>query len=406
MMKLKWILFCLVFLVLLGSCEKKRVKENILETVLNNLNQIQSAAYYSVKENWNPGDTAAASIFVNFVKEYDNPSDTTIGAKFANFEGNDTTQLEFCYDGAMRAIVYNDEQRIVVDSFKLNKLSFRPLAPPFYSYVKSIVKYALETKDSISLIVNDQDSCYYAELDIYEENQVEFFGREHYMPESPYTFGNNNSKYELWIDKKSKLPYKVRREMFHNISVITCRNPVLNNLNIEDFNSDKYFQSDYEVVPYGTKRGNTKKSKLLNQIAADWTLETADEKQLSLSDLKSKILMIQFTSISCGPCRLSIPFLKDLPNDYNKSDFDFVAIECTSNSSKALRMYMENNQFNYKFLLANRNVLKDYAIGSYPVFYILNQNRVIVDIIYGYSKESTDQEIKNSINKLLEQNML
>lgn len=70
-------------------------------------------------------------------------------------------------------------------------------------------------------------------LTINEENQIEFFGKPFRWPISPYNYGENSSIYEIWIDKSDNLPYKVRREMFHSISVTTCENYQLNHLNMD-----------------------------------------------------------------------------------------------------------------------------------------------------------------------------
>ncbi|MEZ5010123.1 MAG: hypothetical protein R2744_00045 [Bacteroidales bacterium] len=66
--------------------------------------------------------------------------------------------------------------------------------------------------------MKEQEKDVFMRLTIHEEEQVEFFGKA-YMPPSPYTYGDNPSVYELWIDKETDLPYKIRREMSHDISV-------------------------------------------------------------------------------------------------------------------------------------------------------------------------------------------
>jgi len=129
-------------------------------------------------------------------------------------------------------------------------------------------------------------------------------------------------------------------------------------------------------------------------------LDTNNKTQ-SLKELKSKIVMIQFTSVSCGPCRVSIPFLNKLTSVYNKKDFDFVAIECATNSLRALQFYRNKNAINYKFLKSTKAVLKDYGIGSFPVFFILDKNRVIKKMFNGYGEITTDKMIKDTIDELL-----
>ena len=242
----------------------------------------------------------------------------------------------------------------------------------------------------------------FVRLTINEEQQVEFFGKAIHMPLSPYTYGENTSIYELWIDKATDLPYKVRREMSHDISVSTSLDPEFNKLDINDFRAADFFPPDYEIRQYGYKRTDEEKSSLLNGKAPEWTLQSADNQTVSLAGLTSGVVLLQFTSVSCGPCRASIPFLKEINGEYGKDDFALVAIECTSKNMNALRNYMSRNQFDYTFLQADKEVLDNYSIGSYPVFFILDQKRIIREIIKGYSEVATDERIRFTVNKLLE----
>ena len=400
-MKKQPIIALILMIFLFNACTENYTSTAYLEKVLNNLENIESATYTRIAENWNPGDTAASAIYHTYVKEYSNPSDTTIGSKFVVLNQNDSARLEFCYDGQMRALVYDDTKSIVLDSFTARPLPFRPLTPPFFNHVKSILSYAMETNDSISLDIKDLQESVYLRLSIYEEKQVEFFGKAFHMPLSPYNFGDNTSIYELWISKTTDLPYKVRREMSHNISVTTCEDFELNKIDIKDFEASNYFPDDYTIRSYGVRGAKRKKNELLGKTAPDWTLQTADELPVSLTDLESKVLMIQFTSGSCGPCKASIPFLKELSANYNKEDFDFVAIESTSKNTNVLKSYMNRNDFEYKFLLSTKEVLNSYSINSFPVFFILDENRKIKNVINGYGEGTTDEKITDFINELI-----
>jgi thiol-disulfide isomerase/thioredoxin len=189
--------------------------------------------------------------------------------------------------------------------------------------------------------------------------------------------------------------------MSHNISVVVCEDYVFNSLDIEEFNASDYFPDDFKIQNYsigGSARGS---KNLIGIKAHDWTLQTADKALFSLDDLKGKVAMIQFTSVSCGPCKVSIPFLKKLSTTYSKEDFDFVAIECATKNTNALKSYMHRNDFDYKFLLSDKEVLKNYAIRSFPVFFILDENRIIRNVIYGYGEGSTDQKIIQLIEEMI-----
>jgi Thiol-disulfide isomerase and thioredoxins len=395
--------FASIAVLAFNSCQRPVTTKQYLNTVLANLEKIQSASYRIKRESWAPGDTAASVRMLRYYKEYNNPEDTTIGASFVSLLQEDTTKMDFCYDGKMRVQVYDDEKFTGIDSFKIRELPFKPLTPPFFNYAKSIVRYAIETKDSVSIKLEELEKSFQLSLIVFEDKQVEFFGKAFYMEDkdNPLMFGDPTSKYEIWIDKTTNLPFKIRREMSHNISGETVKNVKLNKMSIRNFKPDSYFPKDYPLVNYGQSNPNKKESNLLGKKAPDWSLTDTAGKTLSLKDMQSKVVMIQFTSVSCGPCRASIPFLNELTSTYKKADFDFIAIECTANSMNAVRFYQTKTGINYKFLKSDKSVLKAYEIKSFPVFFILDKNRMIKYVINGYGKGSTEDEIRNIVDKML-----
>ncbi|HEY0732143.1 MAG TPA: TlpA disulfide reductase family protein, partial [Chitinophagaceae bacterium] len=103
----------------------------------------------------------------------------------------------------------------------------------------------------------------------------------------------------------------------------------------------------------------------------------------------------------CGPCHMSIPFLKQLVTDYKNRDFQFVSIETWSKKPEAAKRYQERNGLNFKFLRGEGTVTKAYQVNSVPVFFLLDEKRVIRKVIAGYGKDKTDQEIVAAIEALL-----
>ena len=393
--------FVLFVLITIGACSKPKGTKDYQKVVLNKLDKVASATYLSTRESWAPGDTAASTHMDHYRKEYSNPLDTTIGASFVALQQKDTTQMAFCYDGRMSAMVYQEDKTIMIDSFKVGNLSMRPLPPPFFNYTKSIIKYALETKDSVSIKMEETKDAVYFCLTIFKDRQVEFFGKAYYMEdnENPLLCGDPTSKYEIWIDKKTDLPFKVRREMSHDISTETVKNVSLNQLKIEDFKATNYFMPGFTIEAYGSVNKPVKTNDLIGKKAPDWALQNASDNSIALKDLKSKVVMIQFTSVSCGPCRASIPFLNQLTAAYKKKDFDFVAIECTANNMNAVKIYQTKSGINYKFLKSDKPVLKAYAIRSFPVFFFLDKDLIIRKVLNGYGRGTTDTEINDIIGK-------
>lgn len=393
------------FLLVMNVCGKNDVDmRTYLKKVLSNLDKVESASYHEQSQSWQPGDTTAITNSFRFIKEYTNPSDSTIGASYVALNAKDTTRFEFGYDGKVKMISFHEHKGIMIDDFTTRKLPFRLVGPPFFCYSRNIIGYALSTGDSITTEWKDLGEAYYFKLVIHEDKQVEFFGKAYYIPKPPFDLGDPTSIYELWINKSDDLPYKVRREMSHQISANICSDVVLNQLSMADFNLYDYLPQNYEIRKYGEKGKTTQLSarELIGKKAPDWMLKDMYENPVSLSNLKSKVLLVNLTGIGCGACHASIPFLNGLKEKFNADEFEVVSIETWGRKPHSLRTYADKNQINYRFLCGDEGIVKSYrTYGAAPFFFILDQDRVVRKVIQGYGMEKTDKEITDAIKALL-----
>ncbi len=140
---------------------------------------------------------------------------------------------------------------------------------------------------------------------------------------------------------------------------------------------------------------------LTGKKAPEWTLNDIKERPVSLSDLKSKVILVNITGIGCGACQASIPFLKELKRKYQEEDFELVAIESWSRMH-SLQNYAKRKELNYMFLDGDDKVIEDYRTGgAAPYFFILDKERIIRKVIRGYGMGKTDKEITEAIEELL-----
>lgn len=378
-------------LALISGCKKETNKNDFLRKVLINLEQIKSASYSSTFGG--PGDTIRSK---EYTEEFFNPIDTFIGSSFSKIFQYKEFKYGFVYDGNAQIFTNWDPNTIRIDSFQNSQLPFRPMSTPFFNYTKSIIKYALETQDSISTEIEDcGDSIRFS---IYIPNKVvEFFGKAHIM-DNPYLAREDAfSSYEIWVHKSDYLPFRYKRTVPHETSWLINNETEYNIGNLEDFESSNYFPLDYSIV------GNQiiVKKDMVGKAAPEWTLRDVNNKSVSLKDLKSKILLIKFTGIGCGPCHASIPLTRQLAQDYELKDLEVVSIETWSNDIDNLKSYHEKNELNYKYLLSTEEVKKSYQINEVPAFFILDEKRIIRKVILGFGEETTDREIRDAIKELI-----
>ncbi|WP_017734110.1 peroxiredoxin family protein [Nafulsella turpanensis] len=396
---MKKVLIFLSVLTLLVSCIAKPTEKDNLVQVLETLNDIKSATYYLTSVSSAPGDTTRFSEpWTRYFKMYVNPSDTLVGAKTARYDADDTTKMIEFYDGKVRGKVNWEEQYVKVDSFQNHPYPFRLVDYPMYPQVKEIIKYTLSTKDSIKTELHDFGDSLRFSLKIY--NKHVYFHIKPIVIENEYIPEDEISQFDIWIRKSDNLPYRMRSKWHHVTYFQTLTNANINTTQQEDFIPTKFFPDVFEVVQY--KRSERKPSKdWEGKPAPDWELKDLSNKVVSLKSLEGKVVMLKFTGVGCGPCHQSIPFLKELVKSYQKEDFELVSIETWSENIEGLKRYRDKNEMNFKFLNADDSIKKSYEVSLVPVFFILDEKRIIRKVIYGYSKETTDEQIVNVINELI-----
>ena len=392
------------FVMMLSSCEQLDTSE-YLNKVIDKIENIHTVEYHGRLICWNSYDNNPLYDLVYLHHEYDNPADTIVGVSYAWFVPSEGMRFEGGYDGKVRMLVYDEHKGIMVDDFSTNR-SYRPVNPPFFNMTKNILKYAIETTDSITTTLVDEDSCFHFSMTIHEEKQVIFVGKPFYVPNTqPDVMEfDPTSHYEVWISKSTNLPYIYKRTMYDYVYSEECFNPVFNKLSLDDFNLYEYIPEDYEVRDYNAsqKKKGDNKNFLQDKPAPEWTLTDIHDNPVSLADIKSKVVLLNFTGIGCGACQVAIPFLKELKAKYSPEDFELIAIESWSGKTTSRRGYAEKKELNYQFLGATEEVLKEYKTGrAAPWFFLLDENHIVRKIFYGYSEERTSKEIKEAIETML-----
>jgi len=126
--------------------------------------------------------------------------------------------------------------------------------------------------------------------------------------------------------------------------------------------------------------------------ALDFIVTDLKGKTIKLSELKGKVVVLNFWFTKCGPCVVEMPKLNELVKDYKNTNVVFLAI--TFNKKGVVENFLDETVFNYTIAANANDVITMYGVQSYPTSIIINKKGVIVFKEIGYRTN-----IKNVLSK-------
>ena len=163
------------------------------------------------------------------------------------------------------------------------------------------------------------------------------------------------------------------------------------NINIASFTIPKGFHQRKEWTPSNLLLPGT--------VAPDWTLYTADGKKVSLTQIKGKVVLLDFYFIGCTGCMLSLKPLNNLYEKYKNQNV-LIASITERDSEKSVLAFEKQYGIKYPGLVDAAEVVKSYHVESAPVFYFIDKGGKIAKVIDGYD-ENFEEKAISIINNLL-----
>jgi peroxiredoxin len=137
--------------------------------------------------------------------------------------------------------------------------------------------------------------------------------------------------------------------------------------------------------------------------APDLTLKTTDGKEIKLSDLKGKVVVVDFWATWCPPCRESLPNLAKLSSDKALADKGLKVIAIDSRESlNVVKSYIEKNNLSLTAALDSDGSAGDaYNVTGFPTTIVIGRDGVVQHVIEGFGGKPTEDELKDAIDKAL-----
>ena len=133
--------------------------------------------------------------------------------------------------------------------------------------------------------------------------------------------------------------------------------------------------------------------------APDFTLQSLDGKNVRLSDLRGKAVLLNFWATWCGPCKIETPWLVEMQDKYGAQGLQVVGVAMDDSGKDEIAKFAKDMGMNYPVLLGKEAVGDDYGgVPALPESFFISRDGKIVDKIIGLRGKA---EIEDSIKKAL-----
>jgi peroxiredoxin len=127
--------------------------------------------------------------------------------------------------------------------------------------------------------------------------------------------------------------------------------------------------------------------------APDFSLVDTSGNTVSLSQMKGKVIVVNFFTIWCQPCRHEMPDLNAIYKENKDKGLSMVGI-CLNADPNQLKVLVKQLNLDYPVLLGTDQVSKDYGeIVGVPTTFIIDKQGKIVDKIVGARKKDEFMQV-------------
>jgi thiol-disulfide isomerase/thioredoxin len=136
------------------------------------------------------------------------------------------------------------------------------------------------------------------------------------------------------------------------------------------------------------------KKEMLNKPAPDFNLKDFDGNFVKLSDLKGKVVVVDFWATWCGPCKVSFPALQKVVNKYKDNpDIQILALDTwerektVAEKEKKVKDFIADNKYTFKVLFDDLDIVSKYEVTGIPTKFIIDKNGMMQFKTIGFTSE-------------------
>lgn len=163
--------------------------------------------------------------------------------------------------------------------------------------------------------------------------------------------------------------------------------------------------SEIEAETAAETSGETEESGKQTIAAPDFTLVDQFGNSHTLSEYKGKTVFLNFWATWCGPCRMEMPYIQKVYEEYGSNGGDVIILgvanpkteEYPNNSDvsqEEVEHFLSENGYTYPVVMdLDGSIFAAYGIQAFPTTFMIDKN----GNVYGYAPGSLSEDMVRSI---------
>lgn len=136
--------------------------------------------------------------------------------------------------------------------------------------------------------------------------------------------------------------------------------------------------------------------------APDFTLRTADGRNVRLQELRGQVVMVNFWASWCAPCRVEMPHLIRLSDKYRASGFALLGVNVDDDPKNALNAAAKMGIRFPVLLDADKRVAQLYQVATMPSTVLIDRDGRVRYVHRGY-RDGYEATYDKQVRELLKE---
>lgn len=111
----------------------------------------------------------------------------------------------------------------------------------------------------------------------------------------------------------------------------------------------------------------------------DFELQTLEGATTKLSDVKAKVILINFWATWCPPCVKEMPSLQKLSDEYSKQGLTVIGVNLDEEKPEVIQEFLKKNSIKFQsFVDPEGKVAEQFSVSGLPLTLVIDANRKLL----------------------------